>query len=216
MNTKGATLKAYEYIRNKILNGGFKTNNPILEQDIARKLKVSRTPVKRAILLLENEGLVESHWKKGSLVKSISLEDTIESYDIRAVLEGFAARMLVSAITEEQLVELEGIVKGYSGKSTIPDEVEFKFHESLVRFTGNRQLEKIMRLLQVQIKTFKGRTSHKFPPVDNLVFTHHQILEALRKRNSELAGATAYNHVIEAKENFLGEVAGLKKTVQEN
>src|SRR5215210_19437 len=79
-------------IRDAILAGRLEPDQPLREEDLARQLGISRTPIREALLLLQNEGLVETVPNRGATVKSYDAADLDDVYTLRAVLEGYAAR----------------------------------------------------------------------------------------------------------------------------
>ena len=81
-----------------ILTGEYGPEERLIEEQLAERLGVSRTPVRQALTMLEAEGLVEIAPNRGATVCSFSTEDVWDIYDLRAVLEGHAARRAAGRI----------------------------------------------------------------------------------------------------------------------
>jgi DNA-binding GntR family transcriptional regulator len=88
---KSGSSRVFETLRRSILEGEYGPNERLVEEQLAERLRVSRTPIRQALTMLEAEGLVEIEPNKGAAVRSFSVEDVWEIYDLRAVLEGRAA-----------------------------------------------------------------------------------------------------------------------------
>ncbi len=86
-----------EVIREAIIDGRLAPGQRLKEEELARELGISRTPVREALLILESEGLVESIPKRGATVRSYAVDDLDDLYQLRALLEGYAARRAADA-----------------------------------------------------------------------------------------------------------------------
>src|SRR5215212_4879211 len=95
------TAFAAEQIAGMIMNGELQGGDRLVEEDLARRLGMSRLPVREALRTLTQEGLVTVLPRRGAFV---------EVYDVRAELLGFAARLVADSIDEERLIELEAIL----------------------------------------------------------------------------------------------------------
>jgi len=102
---KTAAQKVYEKIKKMIVNQEMLPGNPIVEVDFAKKLNISRTPVRVAIRHLQEDGLVELVSNKGSFVKSFSKNDIILSFEIVEALEGMAAYLVAEKYKSKNLVK---------------------------------------------------------------------------------------------------------------
>ena len=104
-----------ERLRALILTGEYGPNERLIEEQLAERLGVSRTPVRQALTMLEAEGLVEIAPNRGATVCSFSIEDVWEIYDLRAVLEGHAARRAAGRIVRRDLQRLRELAVGMEG-----------------------------------------------------------------------------------------------------
>ena len=118
-------------MRALILTGEYGPEERLIEEQLAERLGVSRTPIRQALTMLEAEGLVEITPNRGATVCSFSVEDVWDIYDLRAVLEGHAARRAAGRIREEELARLRELtldMEGLAGR--------FDDHEEEIRALG--------------------------------------------------------------------------------
>ena len=93
---QNASVAATELIRQAILDGRLEPGSRLKEEELARELGISRTPVREALLMLQAEGLIETTPNRGAIVRTHDADDLIDLYQLRALLEGYAARQAAS------------------------------------------------------------------------------------------------------------------------
>ena len=143
-----------ERLRALILTGEYGPEERLIEEQLAERLGVSRTPVRQALTMLEAEGLVEITPNRGATVCSFSIEDVWDIYDLRAVLEGHAARRAAGRIERrelERLRELAREMEGLPGQFDDHEEeiralvaLNQEFHGTIVEASRNRRLERLI------------------------------------------------------------------------
>ena len=111
-------IEILERLRALILTGEYGPDERLIEEQLAERLGVSRTPVRQALTMLEAEGLVEIAPNRGATVCSFSIEDVWDIYDLRAVLEGHAARRAAGRIEKRDLKRLQELAAERSGEQT--------------------------------------------------------------------------------------------------
>jgi DNA-binding GntR family transcriptional regulator len=94
---------AYKAVKDRIINLDLKPGEKILEAEIAASLNVSRTPVREALLMLENEKLVECKGSTGFIVRKFSAKEVEEYFTVRKVIEEFVMTLVLERITEDEL-----------------------------------------------------------------------------------------------------------------
>lgn len=99
-------VMAYDILRDAILNGTLVPGQKLRQETLAETIGVSRLPVRSALIQLEADGLVEFHERRGAVVKSLSVEQAREVYDIRTLLEVEALRLSMADLTDERLERL--------------------------------------------------------------------------------------------------------------
>src|SRR6516162_7205711 len=97
---RNASAAATELIREAILDGRLPPGQRLKEEELARELGISRTPVREALLILQAEGLVDAAPNRGAVVRSHAAADLEDLYQLRALLEGHATRRAAANITQ--------------------------------------------------------------------------------------------------------------------
>jgi DNA-binding GntR family transcriptional regulator len=138
LTTEKHTLrdKAYKEIKSKIIHLQLKPGEKIFENEIAKGLEISRTPVREALLILENEKLVECDGRRGFVVKKLRKEEVDEYFSMRTALEAFAAPLIIERITASEIEELKKNVAEAQGYLEMNDFInivrcETEFHHIL-------------------------------------------------------------------------------------
>lgn len=198
-------------LRALIVEGEYLPDERLVEEHLAERLGVSRTPVRQALTTLEAEGLVEIAPNKGAVVCSFSTEDVWDIYDLRAVLEGYAARRAADRIPDEELSRLREYVSEQAGISPESSDdregairrivdVNQRFHGAIVAASRNGRLGKlIQRTVEVPL-VFKA--FYLYTPEERAISNHYhrQILAAIEQRDGERAEIVMREHVYEGRD----------------
>ena len=141
-------------MRALILAGEYAPEERLIEEQLAERLGVSRTPVRQALTLLEAEGLVELAPNRGATVRSFTVADVWDIYDLRAVLEGHAARRAAGRIQGDEvgrLRELAAQMEGLAGRFEDHEEeiralvgLNQEFHGAIVEASRNTRLQRLI------------------------------------------------------------------------
>lgn len=198
------------------------TGNLLTEKKLAKRLGVSRGPIREALSVLEDKGFLVRRKKAGIKLRHLSLREAVEVYDARICVEGMAARLLVNNISQKTFKELEAINKHYifMRKRKSPDfaaiEVAgLKFHQHLVDKCGNRYLKQMADRFHMIPMGFRltrlADTSHLNG--DGILLgkqehDHEDILKALKAADPDRAEKTVRLHIQEAKEEYINEALG--------
>jgi DNA-binding GntR family transcriptional regulator len=142
--------KIAKVLREWILNGTLKPGDRIVEYVLARRLRVSPTPLREALWLLSREGLVEIHTHRGAVVTRLSDRDIREIFTIRELLETHAAKMIRATLTPVKQRRLEAAARELDEAARARDIASFSaadhaFHETLWELSENRHLPEILR-----------------------------------------------------------------------
>lgn len=204
--------KVYRLVKEKIINGTLKPGNKISEGKIAEQMGISRTPVREAIHMLNVDGLVHTSPNKGSYVIDPSIHDFEEIMQIRMIIEGFATGITAQKITDEEILKLEKIIKNMGKKAeegNITSYTEFnaQFHKEILAICGNKKLIKIHENLSGQEYKFTMRSLTSIERLKYSVEEHTNILEALKKRDSQEAERLSRLHA----ENVIKSVVSCEK-----
>jgi len=205
---KNISEDIYGILSQAIIFGKFEAGQTINGSFIAKKMGVSRTPLREAFKRLEQEGWIESLSNGRKIVKKTSLGQAIEIYDIRSVLESYLIELVCKNITDDELEKLEKIIKeGISYLHNNKDiklekilNVNKRFNMQLYKISGNKKLSAILSSLYDNILHYRIFNLRNVAYEKRSVDEHGEILEALKKRDVVSAKKIVRNHIEIAKE----------------
>lgn len=184
--------QAYKVIKERIIHGIYKPGSLLKEEELQTDLGISRTPIREAIIRLQNDGLVIIRPKKGILVTEITIDVINSVFEIRTLLETYAVREYGKYIEKEKLLEFlhyyETDDPTLDGSNTDEFfEIDNAFHLTLTRIVGNPYFLKAYDDIIDQNNRFRILSGLK---VDRLVETkkeHLDIIKAGLENNWEKA-----------------------------
>ncbi|HTU02149.1 MAG TPA: GntR family transcriptional regulator [Candidatus Sulfotelmatobacter sp.] len=148
-----------ERLREAILAGDLAAKARLKEPELARGLGVSRTPLREAIRQLEAEGLLTTVPRVGTFVSEVHARDAEETYAIRAVLEGLAARQAAENPDPSKAERLRDILSELARKThdaQMYREAAGRFHELIFALSGNRRLQALNQSLNYQVNRLRA------------------------------------------------------------
>ena len=151
---------AAQTLREAILGGRFPAGSRLRQEDLAGQLGISRTPIREALVRLGHEGLIDLLPKGGVRVAVLDLEEAVDLYDLREVLDGLAARLAAARAPAASLARLgrelgrmkDCVLRG-DANHWFPAHVAF--HEEILRAAGNRPLLRQASLVRLSIQRFR-------------------------------------------------------------
>ncbi len=192
-------------LRNAIFDNRLKNGDRLVENIIASSMGVSRTPVREALRQLEIEGLAMNVPRKGTIVTGISLEDALEIYDLREVLEGLAVRNACLNISRLEIRRLKEIIVFMEEDidSKEYEDIHKEFNEIILNASKNKrlvsQLENIYEYLKSLRRVSLNGLNNRVTALDE----HKRVVLAIEEGDEYLAEKEAREHVVKAKERFL-------------
>jgi DNA-binding GntR family transcriptional regulator len=187
----------YRRLRDAIQQGEFKSGHRVMEIEVAEWLKVSRTPVRDAIRRLESEGMLEYEPRNGLVVARLDRQAVMELYVMRETLEGTAARLCARHASDMEIQDLVDLVER---ERQIQGDLEAlpphnrRFHQAVHRGAHNRYLEK--SLAAINDLGLLGSPLMSLPHrAQAAVAEHGQIVEAIQRRDPDVAEEAARRHV---------------------
>jgi len=182
------------------LQGRFRPNERLVEIDLAKIYEVSRTPVREALQRLSESGLV-SRIRSGYIVREHSDAEILEIYEVRAALEGFAARLAASRATDQELHEIRATHDDYlrwiAEESREPQIAHNDlFHDLVIKAARNQRLADL--IIANQNFSFVHRMS-LFNDDDDIRISiegHQELVDALTDRDEQAAEQAAINGVM--------------------
>ena len=206
----GASLgeRVYEELEAGILSNRIKPGEVLVELKLSAEYGISRTPVREAIRMLEQKGLVEVVPHKGAVVLGIDEKDLEDIYTIRMYIEGLAAKWAAARITADQLRDLTEIVdlQEFYHMKNAPikiNDLDSRFHERLYQYSGSRTLSHTLSELHHMILWFRELSFSSEGRAEKAIEEHRQILDALTKGDGELAERLTVEHISNAKNTLL-------------
>lgn len=202
------SVRVFEELEESILNGIIKPGENLNEMKLCAELGVSRTPVREAIRMLGQKGLVQIFPNKGAVVLGISEKDLEDIYTIRMYIEGLGSRWAAANITEEQISELTEIVdlqEFYQMKNSMEhiNQLDSQFHEKVFEYSNSRTLQHTLSHLHHMIQYYRQLSFSSDGRAEKAIKEHRQILLALADHDQDAAEKLTIEHIARAKENLL-------------
>ena len=190
----------FNTLREAILKGELKPGERLMELQLAAKLGVSRTPIREAIRMLEQEGLAVTIPRKGAEVARMTEKDMEDVLQIRDALDELAASIACEQISEEQLEELVATMHEFE-ESTKTDnvkkiaEADVKFHDIIYQSTGNPKLVNMLNNLREQMYRYRVEYLKEDESRNRLVKEHEKITRAIKERDVKAAQELSFEHL---------------------
>lgn len=190
----------FNTLREAILKGDLKPGERLMELQLAAQLGVSRTPIREAIRMLEQEGLAVTMPRKGAEVAKMTLKGMEDVLEIRAALDELASQLACERITEEQLGRLEERKKEFerslkTGVVKAIAEADVNFHDVIYEATGNPKLVIMLNNLREQVYRYRVEYLKNVDNYPILIKEHEAIYQSLINHNREEATLAIREHV---------------------
>jgi len=191
-------------LRAAIVNLEFAPGQLLVERNLCELTQASRPSVREALRQLEAEGLVESQNGRGTVVRVVSAEEASQVYEVRAELEGLAARLFTERSTPTQRSELSSAldtlrttIRGEEPSRAILD-AQAEFYRILFSGAGNPFLEKTVQGMQVRIAQLRATTLAVPGRIEASLAEFEKIAERIAVGDAEGARTAAVEHVAHA------------------
>ena len=180
----------FHTLREAILKGELKPGERLMELQLASKLGVSRTPIREAIRMLEQEGLAVTIPRRGAEVARMTEKDMKDVLQIREVLDELAVRLACDNITKEEIKELEKQMLQFENSTKQGDikkiaEADVAFHDTIYHAAGNAKLVTMLDNMREQIYRYRVEYLKDENAYPTLIQEHRKILELLEKHEKE-------------------------------
>ena len=190
----------FNTLREAILKGDLKPGERLMELQLASKLGVSRTPIREAIRMLEQEGLAVTPPRKGAEVAKMTLKDMEDVLEIRDALDELAVRIACQKISDEQLKQLEDMKELFEKSTQTGNvkkiaEADVTFHDVIYEATGNPKLVTLLNNLREQVYRYRVEYIKDPKNYPTLIAEHEAILESLKNRDVKNAVEAMHVHV---------------------
>jgi len=190
----------FRVLREAIIQGELSPGSRLLEIQLSEQLGVSRTPVREALQMLKEEGLVDIIPRKGAVVAGITEKQMKDVLEVRVAMEELAVRLCAERITQSALLELEEAEKAFEESFGLSDVnncalCDEKFHSIISEATGNKSLVMMLSAFREQMYRFRVAYLMREEFHETLVREHRDILNAIRANNASAAVAVLRRHI---------------------
>ena len=192
-------------LRDMILAGNLPPGMRLRQVDLAGRMGISRTPLREALMKLEQEGLLTLLPRGGVRVLELDAAGAVELYELREVLDGLAARLAAQRINGQGVKALRGYVKKM--EASLPKKNAHAwfvnhagFHEEIFRCSGNARALALVSTVRLSIQRFHQLLLTTPDRLEIALGEHVETLRAIEAGDAERAEATARHHIASARE----------------
>jgi DNA-binding GntR family transcriptional regulator len=202
MEPLGLAAQISRVLSDAIINGAYKGGEQLIETELQKKFKVSRSPLREAFRELEKKRLVTIQPRKGVFVKRISLEDMKEHYTVQAALEGLAGREAAKHLSQSNMKEMEAALAGMHRTAEVFDPSSYRnYHEifHITYITASRNEILINLISDLRLKGARYRYCYKSTQeyCRERVEIHRGILDLFKSENPEEVQEAIRKHIEE-------------------
>ncbi len=198
----------YKYMRDAIISDRLEAGMHLVEEDLAKKLNASRTPVREALRKLELEGLVKHHRRRGVEVRQFTVHDASALYDLGAILEGYAAKLMSRKHDSEEVAVLGSLLEDMrrsidQGDRDLEMELHRKWHLTIYEACGNKKVEQLLLEYTDYLQLFRAYAIQVPGRWRETLEEHEKIYSAIACGDADLAEKYAREHLELGKDAFI-------------
>ncbi len=205
-----AAQRAYSTLRTGIIEGVYPPGARVTEQEIAASAKVSRTPVREALRRLEAEGLLRVVPHQGAFVTRWSEQEADDIFELRAMLEGHAARLAAGRATDEDVQQLRRLAEDQCQEAAerspgylerIAD-LNSQFHRHLQLAAGSARLQASLTTISSAPLVLQTFRDYDGDDLNRSAHHHMEMVEAIEAGDGDWAESVMHSHVMAARRAF--------------
>ena len=208
---KNLSEEVYDVLKEMIIAGKLSPGEKLPEEELTKKLGVSRTPIRQAISALAQDNLVDIIPRRGAFVTKLSRQDITEIYDIRMALEGLAVCLSVQHLSDEELSKMTRVLEqAEAALEKDPEQAidaDLMLHEMIVKNSGNLRLQELIVELRDQMHSFRILEGHQQKVIPKVMKERWDILNAIKARDSHEAQRAIIEHIEGVKERRLAQLS---------
>ena len=198
---------AAQKIREAIASGRLEPGARLVEGELAKELGLSRSPVREALYLLEQEGLIIRYPRRGAFVRGLTRRETEEIYSLRSVLEGFALELAIERVTAEDVACLRDMVRrmyevAASGDAVLFGQLDAEFHEYICKVSGHQVLQHVFSSLHTRTSQYMTEAS-QLGVLHRIARDHEELIEHIVHGDPQEAVAAMKKHIHVSAERLL-------------
>ncbi|MFW6136351.1 MAG: GntR family transcriptional regulator [Chloroflexota bacterium] len=192
--------RAYNALKDAILTLQLEPGTPIVETQLAEELGISKTPVRDALQELEREGFVTRVPFKGTYVTEVTPEDLTDVFQLRAVMEGLAARRATPFFSPDELDHIDECLTAAEaaladGDLALCSQRGKALHDAIIDKANSQRLASIIRNLDDHVQRFRLISDQISGRLHKSVEEHRLVLDALREQDPRAAERAMRNHL---------------------
>lgn len=197
--------KAYAALKEAIVNLDiYRSPEPVRldERELSDRLGVSRTPIREAVAMLEQEGLVKIVPRRGIIVARKTKAEIVEMIQAWAALESMAARLITRDASDAEIATLRDYFQPFGSAHPHLSHIDeystanLAFHQALIRLSGSKLLASLTDNLIVHVRAIRHRTIFARERAERSLNEHLELIEALEARDTERAERLARDHTL--------------------
>lgn len=190
----------FHTLREAILVGKLVPGERLMENQLADKLGVSRTPVREALRMLALENLVELVPRKGAQVLDMSEKDIVNILEVRGALESLSTSIACVKMKKEDLQQLKKLESEFERAIEESDleriiQLDEDFHDLILKSTENDKLAQIYQNLRIQLYRYRMAHLKADSTIPAVVAHHRGILRAIENHDAEEGATVAHGHI---------------------
>ena len=197
--------KAYAALKDAILRMDiYATSDPVMldERALSDSLGISRTPIREAVAMLEQDGFVRTVPRRGILVVKKTKIEVVEMIQAWAALESMAARLITTVASSDDISALRHYFKAFSPAHPPQDNIasysdaNVAFHQALISLSGSQVLVAMTDSILMHVRGWRKMTIGRSERISRSLPEHFAMIEALESRDTEAAEMLARDHTL--------------------
>ena len=197
--------KAYAALKDAVLRMDiYAMPDPVMldERALSDRLGISRTPIREAVAMLEQDGFLRTVPRRGILVVKKTKIEVVEMIQAWAALEGMAARLITKLASTSEISALRGFFKAFSPEHPPQENIQaysdanIAFHQALISLSGSQVLVAMTDSILMHVRGFRKLTIGRAERISRSLPEHFAIIDALEARDTPRAEAMARDHTL--------------------
>jgi DNA-binding GntR family transcriptional regulator len=202
-----------DLLRREIVEMRFQPGQRLVERELVERIGVSRTTVREALRQLVAEGLVTNVPQKGAVVATPSAKEAAELYEVRALLEGLAARQFIANATAAQVAALKASFAAFEESAVADDpramlQAKNRFYDALFAGADNTTVRSILGSLQARVAVLRATSLAAPGRPQESIAEIRAIVDAIERRDADGAADAAAWHVRQAARTAFAQIGG--------
>src|SRR5215813_8526218 len=197
--------QAYEALKQAITDADIYAHREEIrldEREISRALGVSRTPIREAMTLLEQEGFLRTLPRRGVFIVRKTRKQIVEMIEMWAAIESMAARLATLNASDEDIAGLRKLFDEFRNATPAEHIHEYSdaniaFHQAIIRLSGSHLMGKTIENLFIHVRAIRRMTISQRDRAERSIVDHMKIIEALEARDTELAERLVRQHSLD-------------------